>query len=260
MLSIIFIHEFSHIIVAILYGLKVVEIELLPIGGTAKIENMQGLFPEQEILISLAGPAVNFMIVFMIRSLNFNTKIDGSLLHFFSCGNLMLGIFNLIPALPLDGGRILRGILHYFIGYKKATKILIALTRVIAVGLFIFSLCIIIEGGKNILSLFVSIFLLINSRKESKILPYISIRNILSRQEYSNLRRNQSNIRHIITDKDTKAKNIVDDFKPYNYYIVVLTDHDGKVLGCLDESSLIDGMIEYGIDVPIGKLVYIKDL
>jgi Zn-dependent protease/CBS domain-containing protein len=125
-------HEFGHALTARLYGIRTPDITLLPIGGVARLERMPEK-PAHEILVAIAGPAVNVVIAGLLILLfgansNLNTldKIDSSSVDFvtrLAAVNIFLVLFNMIPAFPMDGGRVLRAILAISYPRKKATRI-----------------------------------------------------------------------------------------------------------------------------------------
>lgn len=128
------IHELCHSLVAKRFGIKVREITLFPIGGVASMSSIPEK-PGHEFLISIAGPLSNIAVVilffFPMKYLVGNEVLFHSLstetwpltFSYVYWINLILAIFNLIPAFPMDGGRILRSILAGRLGYHKATKI-----------------------------------------------------------------------------------------------------------------------------------------
>ena len=137
------LHELCHSLVAKHFGINVREITLLPIGGIASMSNMPEK-PSQEFLISIAGPLFNvFVALVFFYPLKYILGSD-VLFHppsiltwpltvsYVYWLNLMLAAFNLIPAFPMDGGRILRAALAKKIGYRKATNIAAALGRIFA--------------------------------------------------------------------------------------------------------------------------------
>ncbi len=143
----ILLHELGHSLVAKRLGVEIAEIELHFFGGAAKMLSMPKS-PRDEILISAAGPAVSFVLsglAFLV--LLFSPLLglsEGSfLIHLAGLlfmANLFLGIFNLLPALPMDGGRILRAALSSRYGSLRATRISVTVARVIAIGLAVFGL------------------------------------------------------------------------------------------------------------------------
>ena len=136
------LHELGHSLTAQRLGYPVVDITLYPIGGVASIEGSPR--SRHELLIAVAGPAVNVVIAailfFVLRangdpithSLNFHL-LQGSPLAFLYRANVMLVLFNMIPAFPMDGGRVLRAALALFIGKFRATQIAATIGQLIAV-------------------------------------------------------------------------------------------------------------------------------
>jgi len=125
------LHEFGHIFAARRYGIRTPDVTLLPIGGVASMERMPEK-PAQEIVVALAGPAVNLIIAFvliMALGLRFNpAQMSLETLHAsfwaqVAVANVILLIFNLIPAFPMDGGRVLRAVLAIWLGFGPATRI-----------------------------------------------------------------------------------------------------------------------------------------
>jgi len=140
------LHEFGHALTARRYGISTRHITLLPIGGVALLEGMPDN-PKQEIMVALAGPAVNLLIALAlwlwlmlgnsVLQLDMNTVFAGSFIHKLLAINVMLAIFNLLPAFPMDGGRVLRATISIFKGPAKATLIAARVGQALALGLAI---------------------------------------------------------------------------------------------------------------------------
>jgi len=126
------LHELGHCFTGMRFGMRVQRILLMPIGGMAQFDAIPRQ-PRQEILMTLAGPAVNFVIalvLFLALGAQAPDLADGGavplslldLLRQLMVWNLIMGCFNLLPAFPMDGGRILRATLAYFTTYLQATR------------------------------------------------------------------------------------------------------------------------------------------
>lgn len=141
----VLLHEFGHVLTARTFGIRTRDITLLPIGGVASIERMPDK-PSQELLIAIAGPAVNVVIAIMLVAAlgaRFDPeqmtaaieRRDVDLVTRLAVVNVMLVLFNLIPAFPMDGGRVLRALLAFRLGRARATRIAAGIGQAVAFGL-----------------------------------------------------------------------------------------------------------------------------
>jgi len=146
----VLLHELAHAIAALRYGVRVRDITLLPVGGVARVEYAP-LTPRSETVIALAGPAVNLAIVILLLPivmviaatrhisdpLSLVLLIDeispAGFVIYIWIANILLATFNMLPAFPMDGGRVLRAILASFRGQLQATRIAVAVGGAIAI-------------------------------------------------------------------------------------------------------------------------------
>lgn len=178
----VLLHEFGHALTAKYFKVNVPHITLLPIGGVAQLERMPRQ-PLQEFLIAIAGPAVNFVLALVLlpvalvvvglgmgtgnlgallgyaQSRMMTPSLDG-LLVYLAVTNFALGLFNLLPAFPMDGGRVLRSLLAMVMSYVRATRIAVMVGRLMAVLLAFLGL------GGNIMLLLIAFFVYIGGRGE----------------------------------------------------------------------------------------------
>jgi stage IV sporulation protein FB len=134
-------HEYGHALMARRYGIGTREITLLPIGGLAQLDRIPEE-PRQELAIALAGPAVNVVLAGLALSMmwlggNLDLIIEdglfgGSLLAALFRVNIIMAVFNLVPALPMDGGRVLRALLAMRLPALRATRIATQVAKALA--------------------------------------------------------------------------------------------------------------------------------
>ncbi|WP_429842842.1 M50 family metallopeptidase [Brevibacillus sp. FIR094] len=120
---IVLIHELGHIAMARELGWTVKEVQLLPFGGVATMENSYATDPMDEIVVALAGPFLNIMMMAASYLFWFMGIWTEEWARFFLVSNLTIALFNLLPIWPLDGGRILLAVLCWFMSYRQATMI-----------------------------------------------------------------------------------------------------------------------------------------
>jgi stage IV sporulation protein FB len=143
MFGCIVLHELGHALSARRFGIKTRDITLYPIGGVARLDRMTEK-PWEELCIAIAGPLVNVGIALGLGSVlvaaNFVVlalleHFAGQFLFLLAALNLFLVLFNMIPAFPMDGGRVLRAILALPLGLLPATRIAVAISSSMAIGL-----------------------------------------------------------------------------------------------------------------------------
>ncbi|MBS7544340.1 site-2 protease family protein [Ancylobacter oerskovii] len=140
----VLLHEFGHIFAARRYGVKTPEVTLWPFGGIARLERIPEK-PSEELVVALAGPAVNVVIALvLILALGGTTGVEHlenienpqiGLIAKLAGANIFLVVFNLIPAFPMDGGRVLRAVLAMRMSHAQATQTAASIGQALAIGL-----------------------------------------------------------------------------------------------------------------------------
>jgi Zn-dependent protease len=167
----VLLHELGHAMVSLQFGIRTLEIVMYPIGGVARLERTPP--PNEEFWIALAGPAVNLVIAAVLLGfLTYTGRLvptdalgvptSSNLLQRIGLGNLLLAIFNLIPAFPMDGGRILRAVLARFKSEAEATRIAATSGQFLAIALGLYGLL-----NAHFMLVFIAFFVYLGAAQES---------------------------------------------------------------------------------------------
>lgn len=167
----VLLHEFGHVFAARRYGVRTPDITLLPIGGVARLERIPEK-PREELVVALAGPAVNvviaallFLVLGGIPPMQAAAELHSpgqGILERLAWVNVTLVLFNLIPAFPMDGGRVLRAFLAWRMGYVRATQRAAAVGQGVAFLLGLLGLF-----GGNPLLVFIALFVYLGASSEA---------------------------------------------------------------------------------------------
>ncbi|MDL2280986.1 M50 family metallopeptidase [Selenomonadales bacterium OttesenSCG-928-I06] len=255
--SAVIFHELAHIITAANLGYNVKEIELLPFGAVAKIEGISTVKPAVDIMISIAGPLFNIglsliLYIFIVEEIYL---LDKTILNFYLKVNLVLAAFNLLPALPLDGGRILRAILALKTDYKKATEKVVALSYIVCIFLSLtFGLQYYLYGSLNMTLLVAAIFIFVKSKKEITIANFRSMHLAASKKSLF-LSKKILPVAQLIAGENIYLKDIIKSFKAEEYNIVILVDENLNLKQTFTETQVLEGLTEMGIKTKIKDLI-----
>ena len=243
-------HEYGHALTARKFGIKTRDITLYPIGGVARLERMPEK-PIEELWVALAGPAVNvvlalFLFVYLTLTRTFEpltslTVSTGSFIERLMVVNLWLVGFNLIPAFPMDGGRVLRALLGLRMDYVRATQIAANVGQAFA---FIFGF---IGLFSNPFLLFIALFVWMGAAQEASM---VQMRYSLSGLPVT---------RAMMTDFQTLSPG--DSLARVVGLILAGSQHDfpvvqdEHVIGILDRDTFMKTLSERGQSVPVVEVM-----
>lgn len=267
----VLLHEYGHAIAARRYGVKTRDIVLMPIGGVARLERMPEK-PFQEFVVAIAGPAVNVLIAAVLFT-GMVFWVDSSLLEVFSFAiqsdigeeimtdsgylispvlhfsiklaitNVALVIFNMIPAFPMDGGRVFRALLSMWLGRPRATKIAAWLGQAIA----LFLVGVGIWSSDFMLSI-LGLFVIYAARAEN---DNVQTEDLLSRYKARDaMRRQFTHLRSndwMLTAIETLRHGLERHF--------LVFDLNDRLVGMLEEDDIVRAMRKPDVTTEISKYI-----
>ena len=250
----LFWHELAHGFAGRRLGLHISEIELYPFGGLAKMEEQLELEPYIERRLAWAGPAANLALAGAAILLYNRVAHGADLLLFFVQANLTLAAFNLLPALPLDGGRILRAYLAPHLGYRAATEQAALLGQIVAGLLFAAGLAGFFYRLINLSLPLAAIFLFIAATKEKRQAVYTFIR-ALGAKEHQLFKRGALRGAQLIVLEETRLLDIFRLFLPQRYHFIRVLDRSPRCRAEISAGLLIEAAQQKGLDIPIKKIL-----
>ena len=235
------LHEMGHALTARKFGIRTRSIVLLPIGGIASIEKTPD-DPRQEILIALAGPAVSFGIagvLWLVLSASGGiaetTQLSlsqGSFLERLMLVNLLLGAFNLLPAFPMDGGRVFRGVLSLRLGPLRATRIAAVVGQAAAILLALVGM------RYNLFLVLIAVFIWIGATTEASLASAKSVLTGITARSAM-----ETNFEVLARDDSLgRAVTLTLDGSQKDFPVV----QDGTVVGVLRQAGLLRGLHDHG--------------
>jgi Zn-dependent protease len=256
------IHELAHSLTAMRFGVKVRNITLLPIGGISQMEEMPHK-PSEELRMSLAGPMSNFVIaaVLLLLSIPLNfpaevsagrmSQVMGSvswegLLAYLITANLMLGLFNLLPAFPMDGGRVLRSLLAMRMDHAKATAMAAAAGQGLA---WVMGLIGVLSGAWTLV--IIAVFIYLGASQEGRM---VEVKNVLGE-----LRVRQAMTTECQGLSPSQPLSEAVERILHGFQTVFPVLEEGRLAGVLTEADLVSALKQYGPEVAV-KMAMQRDV
>lgn len=250
----VIIHEVAHILAAYKLGMKVTEVELLPFGGVARLDSFLEMDPAKEIRVALAGPLSNVIMLVLVGVGYMLEFWHHPLVISFLKVNLMLLIFNLLPILPLDGGRVYRALLISRVGIKDATEAA-ASHGLLATGLLgVLGIVGVVKGITGLDFLITVCFLAYVSSREGNKAMYLFMRYITRKKEEL-AHRGVLPVEEFAVMGHVPVRKLIKYIIPKKFCLVTVLATDLQILGMLTEGDIIEGILNLGLDAPVSDLL-----
>lgn len=244
------LHEYGHALTARRYGIKTRDITLYPIGGVARLERLPDK-PIEELWVALMGPAVNVVIAALLFvylyltgglvPMTDLTVASGSFLARLMAVNVSLVLFNLIPAFPMDGGRVLRALLAMRMDYVRATQIAANIGQGLAFLLGLFGLF------NNPFLLFIAFFVWIGASQEASM---VQMRNSISGIPVTHAMQTRFDVLSP-ADRLDRVVNLILAGSQQDFPVV----EDGQFVGVLTRDDFIRALSQKGQDTPVMDVI-----
>lgn len=256
------LHELGHSLVARAFGIQTREILLLPLGGVAQLSKNPDQ-PAHELWIALAGPLVNVVIAGILIVIGLTPQVDlfaylldgrglseilgnditlSNLLLWLLSANISLVIFNLIPAFPLDGGRVLRALLAMQLGFPRATRIASAIGQFVAIGFGLFGL---LSG--NLLLALVAVFVFVGATQETAVAE--------SKVVLTTRRLGDAYNRHVLTLQNGDRLSRVVDYLLTSYQPDFAVLFGKKLLGIVTRDDVMQALASQPHDLYVSEVM-----
>jgi Zn-dependent protease len=245
----IVLHELGHALTARRFNVQTRDITLLPIGGVARLERMPKE-PRQELLVALAGPAVNFVIAGILYGVIMTGGSISTISSIWSPGgpfldrlmwiNLVLAVFNLLPGFPMDGGRVLRALLGWWMDYERATDIAARVGQATAIMFAVVGYLF------NWILLFIALFVYVGAHSEAHM---VHIRSMVKGVPVR-----EAMLRHVtvLSGKDTLGHAADDILGGSQQSFPVI--EDGHPMGILPRDDLLMSIARHGRNKPVDEV------
>lgn len=246
-----FIHECFHIAAMSFFHIPVKKIDIQPFGICAYLNNVSVFSSYKEVFIALSGPLFNFMAAFILTIIK--DYVSFAYLDFAIRINLLMGCFNLIPALPLDGGRTLRAMLSMRFGIIKAYNFMLSLSKKIIFIILSTGVFILLFVPFNFSLILICVFLLSNITCEEKCLNQIILKDILAAKERTETKK-PLNTKVLTVSADSPARIILKHLS-FDYCLeLLILDKAGRISHCASETEIINLLLKNGIRSKFSEL------
>ncbi|MBQ7096445.1 MAG: M50 family metallopeptidase [Clostridia bacterium] len=242
--SIALLHESAHIVCAKTMGIKISHITLFPFGVSASLSRGYIKSSEKEFLIAFSGPLSNIILfwIFRLSAKFFPLPILG----YCADVNLAMCAVNLLPSLPLDGGRMLKSILTSKFGILRSYNFMLKLSRVLIFAIGAVALLLLIATSFNFSLILISVFLFQNLSHEQTLLSHIALREILENNEKINAREFFPTKNFCV--KETSRISSILRYLSYDYFIVLhILDKNSQIVRTATETELLTHLTKNGI-------------
>ncbi len=227
------LHEFAHLLAALLIGLKTDKLVFYPYGVNLKLKNKFIHSLADEIILYISGPLANCLMALISGLLYGIYKFP--YLQLFYIANLLLFAFNMLPVYPLDGGIILKKILIHFYGRRTADIIMLAVSVVLIIILVTFGIYTVYVTEFNFSVFLLASFLICSIFTQNEKYDSDFVKELMFYKK-----KKKKSIKHIIASDSDSLTDIAKNFRPNKYAVVYIQNQQGKITEIMSENEIMN--------------------
>jgi len=246
-------HELGHIVVALISGARIYRLRVLPIGLSAEIDDL-GCSKYRKICIYMAGPCINLtfaILIYILYACHFVTKELTVGVYI----NIWLAFFNLLPILPLDGGKIAMEMLAEHFGIFRASKQMQMLSLLLSIIITCLGIVVLMQTLYNASLVLVGIYILLCIKESKREATFMNLKNFLFRRSHI-IKKGIYPAREIVVMKNVKISDVIKSMDYVNrFHIVNILDEDLCIIKVMTEQEILDALMLNNIDTTFDELL-----
>ena len=239
----ILLHELMHIAAARMLHVRVYELEVTPVGGAARLENLWRLRPGQVAAVALAGPAANLLIMVVSAALCWWEALSPRWAAALIEQNLIIFLFNLLPALPMDGGRVVCGLFSRKMSVSGAARMGMRISLGLAFALAALSVYGLMHGRLNITLPMAAAFLATSAGRERRQAEYSMIESMAGRRAELEAE-GALPVRWLAVREDLPVREAAVRMKPRYMHMIAVFDEALRLKEVLEEGALTAALLD----------------
>ncbi len=249
--AVAFFHEISHVFCAHVLNVPVSNIIIYPFGMCAELSDEYIKNSEKEFLIAFSGPLFN--IILALFCLVLNDFFKHSLLIYCIDINIAMCIINILPSLPLDGGRMLKSILTIRYGILRSYNFMLKISKLIIFFLVFTAIFLLVVSRFNFSLILISAFLMQNICSEQKTITLITLKEILCSKDNPQIISNTPT-KLLSATKNIPARSLLSKLSYDYFYVINIIDESGKIIKTITETEVVSKLVSDGTRIKYGDI------